>query len=220
MLRVVNGGPQLGLGLGLGHKRAFIIIFCSLGNVKSATNMERKARNTRLKKMRPLVLPAANTVSDWPCCHHSSPAPRGHAVCTPWRLQTTLRTSLSTNDQRIAPTRFAQETLAEGMCWVGATCTPPRRNVAEDVPAACTMHTHWQGPLRTHMRAPISRAALPPAAGCPARQARGARGGGSVDAGTPHRMATRPNWRQSCVDSVSKRRTWPRQRFAVTFDGA
>ena len=53
---------------------AFIIIFCSLGKVKSATNMERNAVKSRLKKMRPLVLLALYTVPARPCCHHSSPA--------------------------------------------------------------------------------------------------------------------------------------------------
>ena len=85
---------QPGLGLGLGPERAFIIIFCSLGKVKSATNMERKARNTRLKKIRPLVLPAANTVSDWPCCHHSSPAPAAALDSAACRLQPALCASL------------------------------------------------------------------------------------------------------------------------------
>ena len=54
--------------------RAFDIIFCSSGKVKIATNMERNAVKSRLKKMSPLVLLALTTVSARPCCHHSRPA--------------------------------------------------------------------------------------------------------------------------------------------------
>lgn len=56
--------------------RSLSIILYSLGNVKSAANIERKDRKSISKKRRPLALAAAATVRLRPICHQKSPDSR------------------------------------------------------------------------------------------------------------------------------------------------